>query len=109
MRPATLCEYPSVTSWVFPNLGSKNSQNCSAGGHRYSSFVRLGVRSCDQYYTIGTTTLLFYDYLLTLGDEVLRCVINIHPTRLISLKGQIRLVRKEIMGYAEADSRYGVR
>jgi len=54
----------------FLTFGSKNSQKRATGGYRYSSFARLGVRNCDQYYTIGTTTLFFYDYLLTLGDEV---------------------------------------
>ena len=28
------------------------------------------IRVCDQYYIVATATILFYDFLLTLGDEV---------------------------------------
>ena len=59
-------------------FGSQSSQKWTTGGHRYSSSVLLRVRNYDQYYTIGTTTLFFYDYLLTLGDEV-RHAIRVHP------------------------------
>ena len=65
------------------------------------SFVRIGVMNCDQCYSVGTTTLFFYDYLLTLKDEVTRVTDILSSARLTSVKGQIRLVWGEILGYAE--------
>ena len=58
------------------------------------------MRDCYQYYTIATTTIFFYDFLLTLEDEV-NHVINVSLARFIDppAKGQIRLAREEIMGY----------
>jgi len=33
---------------------------------------------CDQYYLVAVTAIFFYDFLLTLGDEVSR-VIGVSP------------------------------
>jgi len=65
------------------------------------------MRDCDQYYSIATTTLLFYDFLLTLGDEVSRvtdvslATFIVHP-----VKDQIRLAREEIIGCVGRITRY---
>jgi len=59
-------------------FGPQNSQRRTTGRHQCSSFVWLGVRNCDQYYNVGVIALFFYDYLLTLGDEV-RHSIGVHP------------------------------
>lgn len=32
--------------------------------------MRSGVRNYDQYYAFATNVVFFYDYLLTLSDEV---------------------------------------
>ena len=54
----------------FLTFGSPSSQNRSKGGQQSASFTRLGVRNNVQYYTYAATVVFFYDYLLTLGDEV---------------------------------------
>jgi len=57
---------------------------------------------CDQYYSIAATTIFFYDFLLTLADEVSR-VTGVPFAKFIAppVKGRIRLAREEIMGYVE--------
>jgi len=71
--PAVICESPSyypVHECIFPTLGLRNPQYRSEGVHRFSSILRLRMRDWDQYYSIAATTIFFYDFLLTLGDEV---------------------------------------
>ena len=65
--------------------------------HRPCNLERATYR--DQYYTLATSAVFFYDFLLTLGDEVSYVVsvsfaVFIVPT----VKGQIRLAGEEIMG-----------
>ena len=65
----------------------------------HHSQSRLGTSDRVQYYTFAITTIFFYDFLLTLGDEVSYVVsvsfaVFIVPT----VKGQIRLAGEEIMG-----------
>ena len=54
----------------------------------------------DQYYSIAATTIFFYDFLLTLSDEVSR-VIGVLFAKFIAppMKGRIRVAGEEIMGY----------
>jgi len=51
-------------------FGSRNSQDRNKGAHRFLSFARLRLTDHEQYYTLATTALFFYDYVLTLEDEV---------------------------------------
>jgi len=55
---------------------------------------------CGQYYAVATTTIFFYDFFLTLADEVSR-LIAVPLARFIDppMKDQIRLEREEVMGY----------
>lgn len=103
MLPAARCEFPLVILCVaFLIFGSRGSQSCCRGDHPFSSFVRLlRVTNYHQYYTFGTTAIFFYDYLLTLGDEVSHYHQHFFPLGLIVVKGQVRLVWEEIMGYAD--------
>jgi len=57
---------------------------------------------CYQYYTIATATIYFYDYFLTLSDEVSH-VVSIPFVEFIDspVKDQIRLAGEEIMGCVE--------
>ena len=67
------CEFPlpfPVYEWPFLTFLFSNPQYCDKGEHQLSSLFGLGPRNHDQYYTFATTAILFYDYLLTLGDEV---------------------------------------
>ena len=71
--PAMICESPSfhpVHEWTFLTFGLQNPQYRIEGGHWFSSILRLITSDCDQYYAIATTAILFYDYFLTLADEV---------------------------------------
>ena len=80
----------------------------SAPQPRYIATDDLGLTeltmSASQYYALATCTILFYDHFLTLADEVGRLSTLCIPSRLrlitYPVKGQIRLVRKEIVEYA---------
>jgi hypothetical protein len=79
--PAVICESPSfypVREWPLPTLELRYPQYRREGGHQFSSFFRLKMSDCDQYYTLAATTICFYDFLLTLGDEVSH-VIGVSP------------------------------
>jgi len=60
------------------DLWTRNSQYLIEGGYRFSSFLELRTSDRDQYYLVATTTILFYDFLLTLADEVSH-VISVSP------------------------------
>ena len=47
-----------------------NPQDLTEGEHQFLSFLRLKTSDRNQYYLIAGTTILFYDFLLTLADEV---------------------------------------
>jgi len=71
--PAVICESPSyypIHKCIFPTLELRIPQYRSEGMHRFSLILRLRMRDWDQYYSIAVTTIFFYDFLLTLGDEV---------------------------------------
>jgi len=98
-----MCEAPPphpVRDWTHPTFLLRYFQYCKTGRHCFAPFLRLRTRDCDQYYTIATSTVFFYDFFLTLGDEVSHVFSFIFryiycPSR----EDQIRLARKEIMGY----------
>ena len=52
------------------DLGPQYLQYRREGGHRFLSILRLRMRNYDQYYAVAVTTVFFYDYFLTLADEV---------------------------------------
>jgi len=67
------CEAPSpclVLDWTHPTFRPRHLQYCKTGRHYFAQFLRLRTSDCDQYYTIATFTVFFYDFLLTLADEV---------------------------------------
>jgi len=72
------------------------------GGHRFSSHLLLRKTGCHQYYIIATSTVFFYDFFLTLADEVTH-VISVSFAAFTDppAKDQIRLAGEEIMGYVE--------
>ena len=65
-----LTSFYSAREWTFLTFGLLDLQYRNKGEHKSSSFLRLGVRDYDQYYVVAITTVLCYDYLLTLADEV---------------------------------------
>ena len=65
--------YP-VRKRTFPTFEPPNPQYRSEGGHRFSQILRLRTSDFRQYYTIAATTIFFYDFLLTLADEVSRVI-----------------------------------
>ena len=70
---AIFCEAPSpclVRDWTHPTFRLQYLQYCKTGRHGFAPFLRLRTSDCDQYYTIATFTVFFYDFLLTLADEV---------------------------------------
>jgi len=73
---AMICEAPSpclVRDWIDLTSRLRYLQYCKTGRHCFAPFLRLTRTSDrDQYYTIATSTIFFYDFLLTLGDEVSR-------------------------------------
>ena len=76
-----ICEPPScylVDEWIFPTFGLPNPQYCIEGEHQFWSFLRLRMNDCNQYYSVAVTTIYFYDYFLTLADEVSH-VISVSP------------------------------
>jgi len=76
-----ICEPPSfhpVHEWTFLTFGLQNPQDRIEGGHPFSSILRLRTSDCDQYYKIATITIFFYDFFLTLSDEVSH-VIRVSP------------------------------
>ena len=52
------------------NVELPNPQDLTEGEHQFSPFLRLKTSDRDQYYLIAGNTILFYDFLLTLADEV---------------------------------------
>ena len=40
------------------------------GNWQFRWILLLGTTDCHQYYIVATTTIFFYDFLLTLPDEV---------------------------------------
>ena len=71
---ATVCEPPSfylIHERTFPTFGLRYLQCHRKGGYRFSSIWQPRMsRYCDQYYSIATATIFFYDFILTLTDEV---------------------------------------
>ena len=64
--------------------------------------LRLRTSDRDQYYTIAITTIFFYDFFLTLADEVSHIVsIFFAPFIDPPVKDKIRLAGEKIMGYVE--------
>jgi len=89
---AIICESPSfypVRGWNFPTLGLRNPQYRSEGRHQFSSFLRLGMKGRDQYYSLAATTICFYDFFLTLADEV-SCVANVSLAMFVTLSQKIK-------------------
>lgn len=65
------CEFPpAISRLAFRDFLVPNSQNLNKGEYQLPLFVRLEVRNYDQYYSLATSVVFFYDFLLTLGDEV---------------------------------------
>ena len=60
----------SVHECTLPTSGPRNFQYRIQGRHPFSSILQLRTSGCDKYYRISTTTILFYDFFLTLADEV---------------------------------------
>jgi len=52
------------------HLPDLEPQDCSEGGRRFQSLLGLKMRYYDQYYSIAVAAVLFYDFFLTLADEV---------------------------------------
>ena len=72
----------------------------------YHPQSRLGTSDHVQYYALATTTIFFYDFLLTLGDEVSHVVsVSFAAFIVPAVKGQIRLAGEEIMGYVRRIAR----
>ena len=66
----------------------------------FCAVLRLRTNDYDQYYAIATSTIFFYDFLLTLADEVCHVFNSIFAAFIDPpVKDQIRLAREEIMGY----------
>ena len=68
-----ICEPPSlypVQEWIFSTFRLRNPQYCSEGEHKFLSFLRLSMNDYYQYYATAVTAVFFYDFLLTLADEV---------------------------------------
>jgi len=63
-----------------------------------------------QYYAIATTTIFFYDFLLTLADEV-SYIVSVSFATFIAppLEGQIRMAGEEIMVCREDRLLYDIR
>ena len=51
-------------------FGHRNPQYSAEGGHRFSSGLRLRMKEFNQYYPVAAATIFFYEYFLTLADEV---------------------------------------
>ena len=51
-------------------LGHQNFQYSAEGGHRFSSVLQLRMKDYDQYYPVAAAAIFFYEYFLTLADEV---------------------------------------
>ena len=100
MTSATSCEGSSFH--LVRDLTYDDDIPSNAGKVRidfHCSQPRLRTSDCDQYYAIATTTIFFYDFLLTLGDEVSYVVSVSFATFIVpAVKGQIRLAGKEVMG-----------
>ena len=56
--------------WTFLNFGLRYPQRRGEGELWFSSVLRLRTRDSDQYYDVAVATIFFYDYFLTLADEV---------------------------------------
>jgi len=102
---ATACEASSfhpVHGWTYPTSFDDDIPS-NAGKVRIDFHYpqpQLKTTDCDQYYAIATTTIFFYDFLLTLGDEVSRVIgVSFATFTVLATKGQIRLAGKEVMGY----------
>ena len=99
------CELPSFYpshGWLFLTFGDLNLQWNTGGRHRVLSSLRLRLRDYDQYYPVANITIFFYDYFLTLADEVSHVInasllkVSIVPP----VKDQICLAWEEVMGWA---------
>ena len=84
MVSATICEAPSlclVRDCTYLAFRLRYPQYCKKGVHRFPSILRLRLSDCDQYYALATTVIFFYDFLLTLADEVSHTVgASLHHT-----------------------------
>ena len=101
---AIICESPPfypVRWWNFPTFGLRNPQYRSESRHQFSSFSPLGMKGRDQYYSLAATAICFYDFFLTLADEV-SCFASLSPRYVYDplAKDQIRLAWEKIMGCA---------
>ena len=59
-----------VHEWIFPTVKLPNPQDRSEGEQRFSWFLQLRTSDYPQYYSLAATTICFYDFFLTLADEV---------------------------------------
>ena len=101
---AIICESPSfypACGWNFLTFGLRNPQYRSDGRHQFPSSSRLVIKGRDQYYSLAATTICFYDFFLTLADEV-SCVAGVSPRYVHDLlaKDQIRFAWEKIVGCA---------
>ena len=64
------CSSCLVHSRRFPTFGFPNLQSLDEGERRFLSSLNEGLIDYGQYYKVAAATVLFYDILLTMGDEV---------------------------------------
>ena len=67
-----ICELSSFIPFTngLSRLLDLNLQRLNKGEHPFSSVFQLSSRDYNQYYALAVAALLFYDYFLTLADEV---------------------------------------
>ena len=92
-------------------LDSDTPQYLKKGGHRFVSLLLLRMTDYHQYYIAATTTIFFYDFLLTLPDEVSHVVRTpFHHTYWPSCERSNTLGRRGNHGVRrEGRTSYGIR
>ena len=75
------CEPPPFIRLVrlLLTFGHRNPQYSTEGVHQFLSGLRLRLKDHGQYYPIAAATIFFYEYFLTLADEVSRIItVSLH-------------------------------
>ena len=75
------CEPLPFIRLVGPLLtfGHRNPQCSAEGGRQFLSGSRLIMEDYDQYYPVAAAAIFFYEYFLTLADEVGRIItVSLH-------------------------------
>ena len=77
----------------------------------HCSQPRLRTTDRDQYYAIATATILFYDFLLTLGDEVSHVISVSFATFIFSCRERSNTLGREGSHGVRRENRlsYGIR